>query len=238
MNDALHAAASGMSTVARMVDASARNAMNADSAGYLSEMLVSRSFRTVIDQELGREAALVESASRISFQPGTFVQEDSATAVALDGPGFLVVRTQAGPHYTRNGDLTIDASGTLITRAGYPVYGQGGPIQADPAGLEPSIEADGRVMQGDQEIGRLELVEFDRRDLLERNGDTLFSAPPAAGMRPATDTQLVPRMLEMPAERSIHSMVSMIAANRTYEAAQRAIRMIAGSYEQLVRNQR
>jgi len=156
--------------------------------------------------------------------------------VALDGPGFLTVQGPDGIHYTRNGSLRLTPDGTLSTHGGYAVIGEAGPIRAElSAGNNVRIANDGRVYQGNLEIGKLQLTEFAQAKYLRRTGDTLFSAPEAAQARRATETDIAPQHLELPAEKSIVSMVNMIEASKSFEAQQRVIRTIAQSYEQLIR---
>lgn len=235
MNDALHVAASSLRATTRMVEAAAQNAANAQTPGYKGRTIAYRSFKTELDHLYDRPAALVNSQAHDSMRAGMMVQADSPTSIALSGPGFLEVSGPGGKHYTRNGDLTLSGDGKLMTRAGYAVVGKGGEIRLDPAGPPPSIDPTGQVMQGDAVVGELNLVEFGHPEMLERTGETLFHAPPEADGHAANGTGVMPRMLEMPKERSVVSMVAMISANRNYESVQRTIRTIASSYEQLVR---
>ena len=235
MNDALYAAASGMNAVARMVDAAARNAVNARTPGYRARVLAETSFTTSLDEELGRESTLVQASSHTSFQQGMLVQSGSPTSVALQGPGFLAVQGPSGVHYTRSGDLSISATGQLQTRGGYPVLTDSGTVQLNKSGVTPTIDEQGQILQGSTVVGKLRLVEFGKPEHLNRSGETFFSAPPEADAHEAKNTSIRPGMLEMPSESSMISMVKMISANRNFEAAQRTIATINRTYQRLVR---
>lgn len=237
MNDALFAAASGMAAVSRRMEIAAKNAANAQTAGYLPRNPAHASFRTHLDRALGRSATFVKTREVTSFEQGNVVRSEGALDLALRGPGFLAVRAEDGStYYTRNGNLTLDAEGTLVTQAGYPVLGITGPIRVDSGNPEKThISSDGTIYQGRNELGRLKVVEFSGRDKLQRAGETLFSAPRDVGAGEALETTLVPGHLELPPETAVNAMVAMIDASRGYEAQQRVIRTISRSLEQLVR---
>jgi flagellar basal-body rod protein FlgF len=234
MDDALHAAASAMTAVMRQLEAAAANAVHARTPGYQNRVAVTRSFATALDAQLGREASLVSSSESTSFDQGMLVKSDAPYSVALRGPGFLAVQTPDGTAYTRNGDLALAADGTLMTRSGYPVLGAAGPIRSDPAGVAPTLDPKtGALLQGEQELGTLRVVEFERRDRLVRAGDTLFLAPPEAIERRAESTEIVAGMLELAPERAVAGMVGLIGAHRDFEAAQRVMSVINRTYERL-----
>jgi len=238
MNDAFHMAASGMSAVARMLDVAARNAVNANTPGYVSRELATHSFLKELDIQLGREGSYLETTETSKFTQGTIVPSDDPTHVALDGPGFLVLRGPNGPLYTRDGKLRVSPEGLLSTHAGMAVMGESGPIRIDlQAGSGVRIDDQGRVYQGQLEVGRLKLVEFADRNLLERVGETMFRAPDRAAPVAAQETRIVAESLEFPAEKSVISMVRMIEASKAFEAQQRVIRTLSRTYENLIRNQ-
>ncbi len=233
MNDGFHAAASAMNAITTQLEAATHNAVNSRTPGYMNRVTVMRSFETALDRELGRESSLVHAEQVVSFRPGTLVTSPSPTSVALQGPGFLAVQTPDGPAFTRNGDLTVAQDGTLTTRAGYAVLGPAGPIRATTGGGEVRIGDGAQVFQGDQDLGTLRLVEFEKLEALVPVSETLFKAPPEAGERAAAATSAVAGMLELPPERAIAGLVGMIAANRDYEAAQRVTSVLNRTYERL-----
>ena len=55
--------------------------------------------------------------------PGRVPSRPAALDVALDGPGFLVVKTPAGERLTRGGSLKLDAGGQLTDGDSNPVLG-------------------------------------------------------------------------------------------------------------------
>lgn len=236
MHDALYAAASGMTVVSRALDVAAQNAANANSPGYLSRVLSSETFHSALERAEGRRGTLVDGRESIGFEAGVMIPGSESFTVGIRGPGFLTVQSATGPLYTRNGDFRIGSDGTFRTAGDLPILSRGALVTVDPLGVTPRIDSAGRVFQGDAEVGRIELVEFASPDLLERRGDYLVAAPPEAGLRASTTSELAPGMVEIPQSRGMSAVVAMISASRAFEASQRVIRTVAESTSQLLRN--
>src|SRR5690606_41793095 len=70
--------------------------------------------------------------------------------------------TPNGPRFTRNGNFSRQADGTITTADGMPVRGVDGPLRIDSS--EPlTIEDDGTVRAGLQHVGRVAVVDFEDR---------------------------------------------------------------------------
>ncbi len=145
--------------------------------------------------------------------------------VALRGNGFFVVETPAGARYTRAGNFTINAERVLVTAAGHPVLGEGGPVRI--AGPDVAIDGDGSVKTGGAVAGRLRVVDFADSAALVREGN--YFAPPSAlspdEARP--DGTLVEQgVLEVSNMNAVTAMTSMIEAMRSYETQAKMIETI------------
>ncbi len=234
MNDGFHAAASSMAACMTQLEIATANAVNANTPGYVPRGMAVRAFSTDLDRELGREASLVEVKETTSFQGGIMTVSQSPLAAAISGNGFFVVDTPQGAALTRNGDFMLNASGTLVTRAGYAVQGASGSLQGQPDGGPVEIRDGGTLMQDGQVLGALRVADVADRSALERAGDTLFLNPSGAALTSVDEAMVKGRMLEMPAERGVAGLVGMIAANREFESAQRVISVLNRSYEKLI----
>src|SRR5690606_6690299 len=127
MADALWVSLSGARARMRELDVVANNLANADSVGFKAE-------RTAFAAALARARSGGGDAARVyatlapggaDLAPGPVVGTGAPLDVALAGDGFFEVETPAGPRYTRAGAFTVDADGTLVTPAGWPVLGEG-----------------------------------------------------------------------------------------------------------------
>ncbi len=242
MNEALYIAASGMTSVQRMLDGATHNTVNAETPGYQKHQIVLKNFGAVLDQADARQG-LVTADEVIAFEQGEFRTASNPLAIALQGDGFLVVRPP-GPSaevaYTRNGDFALNANGELITRAGYHVLSaEEKPITLSAVEGPVTINKDGTIMQGAEEKGVLQVVDFppEIRDTLVPVGETLFRTTDT--YRPTlTDgaTTVEQGFLEYPKAAGVKGLINMLMANKNYEAMQKAIRSIDSVNENLLRN--
>ncbi len=237
MNDGYHAVGSALQAVLHRLNVATKDVVHARTPGYQKHLLTTQSFATQLDKELGRDASLVRSYDATVFEQGRIVPRNDPFAMALQGAGMFTVQTPNGIVYTRNGDFMVDADGGLRTHGGYAVLGVNGPIRIDPASTGAIVIDDkGAISQGEKQIGRLRLVEFEHRHELQRVSDTLFGDPEgAAKPEPAAETIVLSRHLEFPKGSTVSGMVAMIDAARSFEAAQRAARVMDDTFGRLTK---
>lgn len=162
-------------------------------------------------------------------RPGTLRITGQPLDLALAGPGYFEVATDAGPAYTRAGNFRLDGGGRIVTAAGLPLQGQAGEIRL--AGLDlrsVRIDAAGRVFEGERMVDQLKVLRFDRPALLQRLGNTLLGAADAAGMpRPVADAdvQLRQGMLENANVDNAQEMIELTRATRHFESLQRGLQI-------------
>ena len=152
----------------------------------------------------------------------------SKTDVAIEGSGFFAVQMANGSTaYTRDGGFQLNSQGQLTTKQGYPVLGEGGPVQLDLSDSSPiTISAKGEISQGTEVRGRIKVVDFDQPQLLTQAG---------AGYFVAQNPNLVPQEVAEPTIRqgfieasnaaTVSEMANLITVMRGFEANQRVISM-------------
>src|ERR671921_238150 len=127
MLEGLYTAAAGMAAQQQRMDHLANDVANVNTAGYKH---VRTGFRDLVYGQTGRGAAGTVTAgagaaSQIvgrSFAQGALQQTDQPLDVALQGPGFLQVRTPDGRvALTRDGSLHVANNGQLVTSTGAQV---------------------------------------------------------------------------------------------------------------------
>jgi flagellar basal-body rod protein FlgF len=205
-------------------DSLANNLANASTTGFRAEM---QAFRAVPVRGEGAttRAYVLESTIGHDSRPGAMQATGRSLDVAMQGNAWLAVQGLDGTEaYTRAGALEVNAEGVLVTPAGLPVQGDGGPITV---GLNAQVEigADGTVTATTgngrpQAVGRLKLVTPEAP--LQRGADGLFRA--ADGDLPADATARVSSgMLEGSNVSPVETMVAMIAAARQFEQQMKAL---------------
>lgn len=168
----------------------------------------------------------VQGTTRIETQ-GTLTTTGNSLDLALDGNGFFQVELPGGQTaYTRAGNFTLSAEGTLVTAQGYALQ----PAIQVPAGAQSiAVGPDGTVtaiIEGDAapaELGQISLTSFVNPAGLQAAGDNLLVETAASG---AADTgvagqngrgQIRQGMLEASNVNVVEELVEMIEAQRAYE---------------------
>ncbi len=182
--NALYTALGGMVAENQALISVGANLANANSPGYLRESgwMVGFPAGTVARTGPGPAAWVGTSVDSVAFTaainqtPGGIEQTGVPTDLALLGQGFFVVRTPAGPAYTRNGQFQVDSQGRLATHAGYLLLSAAGtPIGINPA-LPFTVSAAGQVMQNGVPVAQLALRTI-AAGALTNLGGGLYGAP-------------------------------------------------------------
>lgn len=236
MPKGVYAAASAMVVETRLLDATARNIAHAQTPGYRREGALRVGFADVLAQEgrvgIRREggAGVLPAASYRDYADGVRDPTGGAFDVALQGPGFFAVQDAGGETWlTRNGSFVLDGQGRLATREGHLVMGQGGPIAIPEEAQKIVIDGTGLVtMENRTEAGvvrttldQLRLVDVaDPARLPPGNG--VYFAP--AG-QPLVDASPVVHQghLERGNVNPVDELVQLVALQRRYDAAQKAL---------------
>lgn len=229
MNPGLYIAFLGMRARQRTLEVQANNIANASTTGFKAERLIYSSFEadrkaTTDNQDL---ISGVLTSSKTDFTTGTIKETGRVLDVAIRGDAFLQIQTDKGVRFTRAGNLTLDASGQLVTLNGDLVVGKKGAITIPREG-KISIGKDGSLISKDGEVfEKLKLVRFDNPvEALQKEGDTLFAATGKEQPKDAVDSQVLQGTLETSNVNSITEMVSMINNNREFESLQKSISLM------------
>ena len=229
MDRMIYLSMSGAKATMQRQDTLAHNLANVSTVGFRAEL---QAFRAVPVQGSGASTRVyaLETTPGYDATAGAVTATGRNLDVAVKGNSWLAVQSLDGTEaYTRAGSLDVSADGTLVTREGLLVLGDGGPIQV-PENSEISIGGDGTVNAHDANgknnpLGRLKLVTPEQP--LERGTDGLFRSPdgdlpsdPAAGVQDGA--------LEGSNVSSIQTMVQMIAAARQFEAQMKMLQTAEG----------
>lgn len=154
------------------------------------------------------------------FSQGQIRHTGNPLDLAISGEGFFQVETPAGIRYTRDGNFSIDNQGYLVTREGYRVLGEQGPIQIPDQG-EISVDSQGVLRRNGEVLARISLVTFQEPAFLAKQGDNLYACDEAP--QPFVG-EVISGALEGSNVNVVSEMVDLISAFRAYEASQKAIR--------------
>jgi flagellar basal-body rod protein FlgG len=142
--------------------------------------------------------------------------------IALDGDGYFVVAAPWGEALTRQGNLSLDGEGRLVTAGGYPLLGTAGEIKLSNA--TPRIDQQGNVYDGTNLLGQLRVVQVADPASLERVGGGLFAAGAAGDLTEGVNQRVRQGYTEASNVTSMHEMIKMIETMRHFEASQKLAR--------------
>jgi flagellar basal-body rod protein FlgG len=229
MLEGLNTAAAGMAAQQQRLDSIANDLANANTAGYKHGRV---GFRDLLYDQAGRSSATGvrtgHGAAAIdagrSFEQGALRQTGEPLDVALEGPGFIQVRTPEGQlALTRDGSLRITNTGQLVTASGAQVVP---PINFPPGTnlQEVSVAPDGTITASNRPVGRLVAVDVPSPQALTSVGNNLFVANAQSGAPRAVGTTFAGGYLEGSNVELADAMVDMMDSQRAYELSSRAIK--------------
>jgi len=246
----LYAAAAGALVAQAKADTIANNLANVNTAGFKNTLMQIQAsvpfaiYRIQTDpgQTPGRATpgiatqqyvgplgtgALVEDTPT-GYEQGALQKTNNPLDLALGGPGFFTIQTAQGVRYTRDGEFVTTAQGVLETQDGDQVLGTNGqpiviPPSNDPATFRVSISSDGAVSQGANRLGQIAITQFGNLTALRPEGANRFVDTGGANPAPDTTTSINQGFLEASNANVVRSMVSLIDAERWFEANQNMI---------------
>ncbi|MGI5970211.1 MAG: flagellar basal-body rod protein FlgF [Oscillospiraceae bacterium] len=231
----LYTAATGMAVQRANMDVLTNNIVNASTAGFKRDGLITSSFDEVMIERLNgpyrgnanNEVGPYSFGAHIDqvytdFSQGSTESTGKQTDLAIYGDGFFAVETPAGERYTRSGSFSVNREGYLVTADGNYVLGQNGRLNVGYGSF--SVDGAGYVSAGGQVTDRLRIVRFEETGNLRKQGYSLFAADNAAPAE-AGDVSIMQGFLEGSNVDIATEMTDMITVYRAYEANQRILSM-------------
>ena len=219
MDVGLFIAASGMVAEQTRQDQLANDLANATTPGYKPDGSPQHSFGQVLLANTLGPASVGSTVQGVALgktytdlTPGAITDTGEPLDFAIQGKGFFAVRTGQGTRYTRNGQFTESANGTLTDANGNPVLSQ--------SGAEVKVPATGTLSAS--AVGLFEL------NGAEKQGQNLFTGA-AAGKATGAIRQ---GALEASGVDAATTMVDMIGSLRSFQSGQQAIQAIGQTLQQ------
>ena len=247
-NAALHVARTGLDAQNTKMRVIANNLANVNTTGFKRDRA---DFETLAYQQmiaagsasdsenkfatglsLGSGVALT-GTSKIDTQ-GTLNQTGNALDMAIEGAGYFQLQKPDGTiAYTRAGNFSLTAEGTVVSSEGLPLIPQ---IQVPEGATSVSIGNDGTVsasLQGEAvptELGRIETARFVNPAGLQSVGSNLLVETAASGIPQVGVPGLEGRgslrsgSLEGSNVNVVEELVDMIETQRAYEVNSKMIK--------------
>ncbi|WP_298966049.1 flagellar basal-body rod protein FlgF [uncultured Methylobacterium sp.] len=212
----------------RELEVIANNVANASTTGFkarstrFQEYLMPKASAETFQRPDRRLSYVIDAGTALDMSQGAIESTGNPLNVAIRGDAFFAVQTPQGERYTRNGAFELDAEGRLVTSDGFPVLGQGGPIQINSRETGTTIGTDGTVSTNLGNRDKVRLVTFADPQGLTHAGANLYAATtPAVPAGP--QARIEPGALERSNVRPVLAMSRLIEVNRTYAMIAEAV---------------
>ncbi len=259
----VYTALSGAMAQSLKLDTIANNLANVNTPGFKKDQQIFKEYLTAnekmpeviqvpkvpgsvesfYDMQGGDKSFVDTAGTYTNFAQGTLRSTGNPMDVAIDGKGFFEVATPNGVRFTRVGAFKIDGNGQLVTKDGHPVL-KAGEAGADPASrvirisgqAQVIITDSGDIYEGDNNIGKLSLVDVPQKDSLNKIGASLFDFKSNA--KPEVVNVESPSFKQGYVEGSnvnvVQEMTDMIATTRVFESTQKAIHAYDSMADKLI----
>ena len=224
MDRMLYVAMSGAKQTMLAQQANNHNMANVNTTGFLADL---NAFRSMQAFGPGYESRFYSMTERpgVDFTAGFVNHTGRDLDIAVEDNGFIAVMSNDGTEaYTRAGDLRIDTGGQLVTGAGLPVMGNGGPIAIPPADKITiggdgtiSIVPVGQTANALVVVDRIKLVSADEQELTKA-ADGLVRHKDGIDLQANASLRVISGALQSSNVNVVDSLVNMISLARHYEA--------------------
>lgn len=236
MDSALWSAASGMIARQRDIEVTANNLANATVAGFRPDSTFYRLWRRVEEGVPGGPEEAANASVEVpwtytSAQPGNIVTTGAPLDIAIEGDAWLAVRARDGERYARGGSLRLAGDGTLLTEAGLPVLGAGGPVRIQGSRVE--IDGGGKVVVDGVEAAVLRLVAPSSSDLVKQ-GAGLYRLRDGAAAAPAAAPggfTIRQGAIEQSSVQPVDELIRLIAAQRAFEQHAKTVHLLVNEID-------
>jgi flagellar basal-body rod protein FlgF len=245
---------SGWSMLAnsRKMDVISNNLANSSTNGFKKDTVVFESFPSVLTKRIYDTPSASNPTGKIGtmelgsdvgevftyYNQGQMLKTNNNFDLAIQGADtafFTVGVTDENgnrkEYYTRDGAFVINQDQKLVTKDGYEVLGENGPIYLE--GEQFSVGGDGSIIQNGREVGKLKLRNFADQAVLKKVGANLVEAPEDAENLKFTGL-VAQGYLEQSNVNIVKEMVDMISVMRAYEANQKILQAQDGTLEKAV----
>lgn len=232
----------GLHFLGEAQSAIANNLANLETSSYKRRSPVAATSSTAFSRVLDQRLPTVRYGEVADFQPGSVRETGNPMEIALSEGTFLRVQDQKGRTYlTRDGQLSIDSQGRLVTSEGLRYLDvNGNPIQFGVGTESPTslvISSSGQV--GDSQLG----TAYGQLGLF-RVPDTSKLVPVGSGNYEDLGKQKLEPMQtgvqqgyrEGSNVDSLQELVQMIVVQRSFSATQKALGSVGRMQDNLVAN--
>jgi flagellar basal-body rod protein FlgG len=237
----LYTAVSGMIAMENKQNTVTNNMANANTTGYKSRNLSTKSFDEVLlqnmdkvtngvnkRQELGKlSLGVAIDTVNTSFTQGDFKETEKVGDLAIYGSGFFAVKSGNQTFYTRDGQFRVNNQGNLANNSGDLLLG----INNNTGVMEPinistedfTVDKYNNVYVNGVATHKIAIADFTDYAALKNAGDNYYTGenPTYGGT-----SSIMQGALESSNVNITNEMVDMLTVMRNFESAQKFVTMI------------
>jgi flagellar basal-body rod protein FlgG len=234
MNVSLYQAAAALNANSKWQDVISENLASSSVPGYRKQGLSLEAVQaglmpasSLTSANSPKYFSIPKATTNTSFQPGDMQYTGNNNDVGIEGKSFFQVQLPNGQKVvTRDGEFQVTSRGQLVTKEGYLVMGEAGPIQLDPKNHEPlSISQGGNLSQGADPKGKVKLTDYGHPELLKQISGSYFTADDPKALPQTGTGSMRQGFLETANTSVVHEMANMMTAMRGFEANQHVIQI-------------
>jgi len=243
----LYTSALGMTTQMQRMDVVSNNIANVNTTGFKRDGVAAHSFSCRMGHRVDDPVAngilrLMGNTRPVGrMSPGVFIDEvftDFVTGgfretgnpldIAIAGSGFFAV-TVTNPDgtfqekFTRDGNFTIAADGTIMDMAGARLQNVDGDNIVVPSG-NIIIGSDGRLLVNDEYIATIRIVDIANPTSLRKTRGNYWAVTDETELT-AFNGRIEQGFLENSNVQAVREMVELVALHRAYEANSRMVQI-------------
>jgi len=260
----LYTGASGMIAQMNRINVLSNNLANVNTPSYKKDTTIMKSFPELLIRRINDDGVRVFPLGSYDLMPvvgklgtgvevnevytrftqGSLKQTQNDFDLALEGKGFFSVDTGGVERYTRNGSFLIDMDGWLVTKDGYKVIGEKGPIRIKKNNF--IVDEDGNVFENSEYtndplklvsmeenewnntvlVDKLKIVNFPKIRYIKKVGESLYRDTEHSGKAEIivnNPPKVRQGFLESSNVNPVIEMVNLIEVHRNYEANQKMV---------------
>jgi flagellar basal-body rod protein FlgF len=235
MQNGLYVSLSAQVSLERRLETIANNVANMNTVGFRGDgVYFAEQVARAGDSPI---SYVTPGDSYISRSTGPSVKTDNPFDVAIQGDGWMAIRTQGGIAYTRDGRMRMSESGALETLIGNPVLDAGGaPIVLNPTGGKPTIGGDGMISQDGRQVGAIGLFSIDpQANLVRAENSGVVPDRPATPILDFTQNGIAQGYVEGANINPIQEMTKLISLTRNFDGVNSEVTQTESSLEDAIK---
>lgn len=217
MDNGIYIALSRELALFRDMAATTNNISNANTTGFQAEKII---FSQLLekDNNLGDKNTMAFANDVSSYryvQDGALRATGNPLDVAIQGSGYFMVDTPLGKRYTRGGNFSLDANGTLITPEGFAVMDNSGQhIEFSPDAQDIQIGQAGNISVDGADFATIGVAQFENPQLLTQTAGGLYKSEVEPIIGDADTVKIAQGMLESANVQPVLELTHMIDVSR------------------------